>query len=65
MPRAKAKSKTITCRYGHRIRTPEWPSSEGMAILRRHYKRQHPRGFKRMMAKSARTRARSTRRGAE
>lgn len=46
----------IRDRFGHRIRVPEWPSTEGMAILRRHYKKHHPRAFKKMIAKGVATR---------
>lgn len=38
--------KTITDKFGHRIRVKEWPSQEGMQKLRTHYRDKHPAAFK-------------------
>ena len=56
MPKEKEKATTITCRFGHKIKVAEWPSSEGMATLRRHYKRKHPKVFAASIRKGVKTR---------
>lgn len=54
----KHRRKTIKDRFGHTIRVKEWPSTQGLAELRRHYKRFHPRAFRKSIEKGARTRRR-------
>ncbi len=48
----------IVDRFGHRVFVGEWPSTQGMARLRRHYKRAHPAAFRAGIRKGARRRAR-------
>lgn len=48
--------KSIVDRFGHRIRVKEWPSSAGMATLRRHMKRQHPIAWRLSVMKGVRKR---------
>jgi len=51
------RSKFIKDRFGHMVKVGEWPSQKGMARLRRHYKRVHPRAFRKSIKKGVRTRA--------
>lgn len=39
-------TRTIKDRFGHSIRVSEWPSKEGFAKLRTHYRDHHPEAFK-------------------
>lgn len=48
-------TKTITDRFGHKIRVVEWPSEKGLATIRRHYKRYHPKAFRQSIRKGLRT----------
>lgn len=50
--------RSIVDRFGHRIRVKEWPSSAGMATLRRHMKRRHPIAWRLSVMKGVRTRRR-------
>jgi hypothetical protein len=57
----KYRRKTIKDRFGHTVKVGEWPSQKGMKKLRRHYKREHPRAFRKSIEKGVRTRARRRR----
>ena len=50
--------KSIVDFAGHRIRVKEWPSSAGVATLRRHMKRNHPIRWRLSIRKGVRTRRR-------
>ncbi len=47
--------KTIHLACGHNIQVSRWPSAAGMAKVRQHYKRYHPKRMKAMTKKSLRT----------
>ncbi len=49
--------RSVLDRFGHRVRVKEWPSEEGLATLRRHYKRKHPRAFRASIKKGVQTRS--------
>ncbi len=47
--------KTIHLSCGHSVRVKTWPSSAGMAKVRKHYKKYHPAKMRAMTRKSLRT----------